>query len=68
MPHQVIQVLLYASPLLVNGSLWLIGYVKRRTSHYTMIGQGLGFIVGLLLASIVLNSALGVWALLHQYY
>jgi len=30
------QVLLYTSPLLVNGSLWLIGYVKRRTSHYTM--------------------------------
>jgi len=60
MPTLVTQLLLYAGPILVNGTLWLIAYVKKRTSHYTMIGQGLGLIVGLLLASIVLNGALGV--------
>ena len=68
MPSTTQCLLLYASPLLLNGTLLLLAYVKEKNSHYTQIAEGLGFLLGLLGLGLLLNLAAGVLALLYQHY
>ena len=68
MAAPVPRLLLYASPALLNGALLLLLYVKVKNSHYTMIAEGLGFMLGVLLAALVLNLAAGAGALWYRHY
>lgn len=60
--------LLYATPFLLNGLLYLIWYVKEKNSHYTQIAQGLGFLLLMLLLAFLLNGVGAGWALYTRHY
>ena len=68
MPNSVSPWLLFTEPFLLNGLLLLTIYVKEKTSHYTQIAQGLGFIVWVLLLALVLNALLGAWLLMRGHH
>ena len=61
--------LLYAGPVLLNGLLTLAWwYIKKKNSPYTQIAQGLEFLLGLLLATFVLNLGASIWAFTQGYH
>lgn len=62
------RLLLYATPFLLNGLLYLIWYVREQHSHYTQIAQGLGFLLLMLLLAFLLNGVGAGWALYTRHY
>ena len=60
--------LLYPTPFLLNGLLYLIWYVKEQNSHYTQIAQGLGLLLLMLLLAFLLNGVGAGWALYTRHY
>ena len=56
----------FRTPFL-NGLLLSI-YVKEKTSRYTQIAEGLGFIVWVLLPGLALNALVGAWFLTRGRY
>ena len=60
--------LLYAGPVLLNGLLALVWHIKKKRSHYTQIAGGLEFLVGVLVAALILNLAAGSMAFATGYH
>ena len=63
MPTHSFRLLAYALPFLLNGLLYLLWYVKDKNVLYTMIAQGLGFSLVIMLVAFLLNGVGVVWSI-----
>ena len=61
--------LLYASPLVLNGLLFLIWHIcKNLSSIYGSMEREIHFFFWMALAALVLNLAAGAWSFTQGYY